>query len=251
VYAHVRMRLTLSTLLLIASACSEGGRSTDGSESSEVQPAPAPLPAATSTLEATSIDETLADGTAFTSRESPDDSTNETPSAPMRGAVSLHVEPLGDCSLGDAWIDYPVVDGGHPVTATEHETLSEDNGPGIPGRPLHVTCEWLTSGTPYRLVLGINAYVDGSSRSASLNPVLEASQSNTGAFSFSTVGGGPAWGPLDATKLCEYTLIEMDESKQSIWGRITCPSLRYQNGTENCQITEGYFYFENCRPRML
>lgn len=177
--------------------------------------------------------------------------TTQTPSAPMRGAVSLHVEPLGDCSLGDTWFDYPVVEGGHPVTATEHATLSEDRGPGIPGRPLHVTCEWLTMGEPYRLVLGIDAYVEGSSRSASLNPVLEASRAITGAFSFSTTSGGPAWGPLDATKLCEYTLIEMDEAKQSIWGRITCPSLKYQNGTETCQITEGYFYFENCRPRML
>jgi hypothetical protein len=109
----------------------------------------------------------------------------------------------------------------------------------------------LTTGLPYRVGLGIDAYVDGDRRTASLTPVLEESKANTGAFSFSTSGSGPAWGPLDATKLCEYTLIEMDEAKQSIWGRITCPSLKYQNGTETCQITEGYFYFENCRPRML
>lgn len=137
------------------------------------------------------------------------------------------------------------------MTATEHGTLSEDNGPGAPGRPLHVTCEWLTVGEPYRLVLGIDAFLGEDRRTSSLSPILEASKPNTGTFSFTTTDGGPAWGAPDSTQRCEYILIEMDEAKQSIWGRITCPSLVYRDGTDSCQITEGYFYFENCRPRML
>lgn len=136
------------------------------------------------------------------------------------------------------------------MTATEHGTLSDDNGPGAPGRPLHVTCEWLTVGEPYRLVTGIDAYLGEDRRTASLSPVLEASKANTGSFTFSTTDGGPAWAASGETR-CEYTLIEMDEAKQSVWGRITCSSLAYRDGTESCQITEGYFYFEGCRPRML
>jgi hypothetical protein len=232
--------------MLAVLSCSEG-RAPEASSSKESTSSPNVQPAAPGAL--TSND--LSEPAPSNSDESATDDSTDTTSNPMRGAVSLHVEPLGDCSLGDAWFDYPIVEGGHPVTATEHGTLSEDNGLGIPGRPLHVTCEWLTMGDPYRLVLGIDAYLGEDRRTASLSPVLEASKANPSSFTFSTTDGGPAWASSDSTERCEYTLIEMDDARQSIWGRIKCPYLKYQDGTETCQITEGYFYFENCRPRML
>lgn len=254
------MRRGLFAALVVVTSCSEVGERSPGSAASEPTTAREPShPAESSSAGAltergsdpTSTTKPSQDGTASTSGESPGDSTNETPTAAMRGAVSLHVEPLGDCPLGDTWLDYPVVEGGHPVTATEHGTLSEDNGPGVPGMPLHVTCEWLTMGEPYRLVIGIDAYLGEDRRVASLSPVLDPSMPSTGAFMFSSTDGGPAWGASDSTLRCEYTLIEMDETRQSIWGRITCASLSHQDSTEMCQLTDGYFYFENCRPRML
>src|SRR5690606_14260440 len=82
---------------------------------------------------------------------------------PTRGAVSMHVVPKGDCSLGDTWVDFPEVEGGHPVTATAHDTLSENLTFDDQGRTVEVSCRWIDSGetTTYLMSVSADSSSDG------------------------------------------------------------------------------------------
>ena len=47
---------------------------------------------------------------------------------------------------------------------------------------------------------------------------------------------------------CLFSAAEV--SKETIWGTFTCPLLT-DGEAEECEVIEGHFYFENCKPRQL
>src|SRR5690606_27722807 len=123
--------IAIAVSFSVGSACGD-----DASDGTDPPTSADETTASGDTTEPTTGDETVdtsdssdTAGASSTNADSASDETNDDTSAetgPTRGAVSMHVVPKGDCSLGDTWVDFPEVEGGHPVTATAHDTLSEN-----------------------------------------------------------------------------------------------------------------------------
>ena len=193
----------------------------------------------TSTDQDSTIDETTGNTSSTT------DSSAE--AGPTRGAVSMHVVPKGDCSLGDTWVDFPQVEGGHPVTATAHDTLSENLTFDDQGRRVKVNCEWLDSGDTTTFLLSISADSDTDGELFSAQAALADGLTAEAPISFTQSEELPRWRTL-VEKRCLFSTTQL--SRESIWGTFTC-SVLTDGETEECEVVEGHFYFENCKPRQL
>jgi hypothetical protein len=167
-----------------------------------------------------------------------------------RGAISLHVVPAGECAIGDTWVDFPSVTGGHPVNGSEHSALSVDSTRDEAGYAQNVACEWLTLEEPVSVVVGIRTLSDVDGGSAALNPSLIPGSTGLGTIQFQRNMTELDYGTYDPEALCQYTVIDLDVASATVWGSVTCPSLADQGEAEHCAVSEGYFYFENCRQRM-
>jgi hypothetical protein len=59
----------------------------------------------------------------------------------------------------------------------------------------------------------------------------------------------PEYAAVDQGKRCDVSVLDVDLEAQRVWGALSCGSLADRAGSEECQASEGYFYFEGCKPR--
>ena len=179
-----------------------------------------------------------------TSDETNDDTSAET--GPTRGAVSMHVVPKGDCSLGDTWVDFPEVESGHPVTATAHDTLSENLTFDDQGRTVEVSCRWIDSGETTTYLMSVSARSSTDSELFSAQAALGSGAVSEGPVTFGKSEQLPQW-RAPSEHRCLFSAMQL--SVESVWGTFTCPIITDGEVGEECEVTEGHFYFENCIPR--
>ncbi len=158
------------------------------------------------------------------------------------GATSLHIQPAGTCYLGDTWLDFPAVAGGHPVTATSHDSLAED---GVEG--WRVSCTYRELSTRTTVTVAIRDSQDGDQQLVRMSSDVEGGQLQPGSLRVLTSDFLPT---LDAPddQPCEYQTIELDLPAGRVWGSLQCGSIANGDSGDECQVGEGYFYFENCKP---
>lgn len=165
-----------------------------------------------------------------------------------RGAVSLHIAPGDDCSLSDSWVDFPALASGHPVTDTAHEPLLENGTRDENGWTVQVVCEWLSEEDPYFVSLAIGLIGDDDQRLVSMSPLLSVGSQQEGTMTFSDSESTPRFaGAADSP--CQFEGVSLDVTGGTVWGRLVCASVIDDDSGEECVVSEGYFYFENCVPK--
>lgn len=165
--------------------------------------------------------------------------------------MSFHVVPKGECSLGDTWIDFPEVGGARPVTAEAYTNLTEDLTRDSDGRELRAICEWITVDEPYYISLSVSAESADDLRFISMTAALSSQGALDSTMTFQRSFAEPQWGMVEEDQLCKFSQIAVDTSNQSAWGSFVCPLIGNGDNADECEIAEGYFYFENCKPREL
>jgi hypothetical protein len=165
-----------------------------------------------------------------------------------RGAVALHVTAGGNCSLADTWVDFPAFGAGHPVTAATHEALLENETRDDNGWTVQVVCEWLSVEDPYFVSLAIGLIDDADQRLVSMSPLLSVGAEQNGTITFRDSESTPLYaGAVDPH--CQFEAISVDVPGGTVWGRVSCASVVDDDTGEECAVSEGYFYFENCTPK--
>ncbi len=245
------------SLVLGVSCAACGGEepATNGGGGATPSPPPASSTSAQSSTEAGTSGEPSDNGTpsgsSAPSSTPPDGATPPVVTGATRGAVSLHVVPKGECSLGDVWIDFPEVANGHPVTATSHDVLSEDGTRDAEGREIKAVCEWLSLEDPVRASLGISADSAEDGRYLSMTAVLSESGSMPSRLVVQRSFTEPQWGGGGGHE-CLFSNIAIDLDGESVWGSFVCPTfVPHDDSKDLCEVVEGYFYFENCKPREI
>ena len=103
---------------------------------------------------------------------------------------------------------------------------------------------------PVTVSLGISEYSDTDGRYLSMTAVLSTGGPMPSKMVVRRSSAEPQWRSPTGSE-CQFSPIAVDLSAQSVWGSFVCPTLDYMDGDEECQVTEGYFYFENCKPREI
>lgn len=167
------------------------------------------------------------------------------PAGGPRGAVSIHLAPGDNCSLADTWVDFPKLGTGHPVTATAHDSLLQDQTRDQNGWNVQVGCKWLSEKDPYFASLGIGLVGDEDQRLVSLSPMLSVGTKQDGTITFLDSESTPRFsGPKDPQ--CQFEAIDVDVPGGSLWGKLVCERVVDDDTGEACAVSEGYFYFEGC-----
>jgi hypothetical protein len=148
--------------------------------------------------------------------------------------------------LGGQWIDLPAVAGAHPVSAESHDVLVEEGTTAEDVTASSLSCTWYSQEDPYRAALHLLVSDAGGTRYVSLVPELSVGVAIEHAFRVDIPGSELR--TTDGAQ-CTFTGIEVDLTKQSVWGSMSCPVLTNDAGTEHCEGVTGTFYFENCKPR--
>jgi hypothetical protein len=173
-------------------------------------------------------------------------------SAKARGAFSLHIVPGEGCTLPEQWLDYPVVEGGHPVTATEAVELIEDGataqvmnaaGNWIEATVSRLACTWVAD-PGFDIHVGFRFGPAGNDGTLSMSADTRVGQASTEGILLV----GPDWDERNYSGQCTYTALVVDEATRSVRGTLTCPDLGLVGSAvpETCTVPEGYFAFENC-----
>lgn len=166
----------------------------------------------------------------------------------VRGAFSVNIQTAGGCSLASQSQDFPVVAGGHPVSASDKRGGIADSTVDASGYPANVYCSWFSDKAPYMIDAGLMLGPDASLRRVSMNSKLVVGSSSAGGMSFLT-------NDLPDTNYagkCSFTVIQLDPATRSVWGSFTCASLdkfAADGATQvptQCTVGPSYFYFENC-----
>jgi hypothetical protein len=131
------------------------------------------------------------------------------------------------------------------VTATAHDSLLDDST-GNTGR-WDVGCSWFELSPETRFTVGIRYNGDGDQQLLRLVPKVDDSGLQPGTLSIITSDFMPT---LSATRdqPCEYETIEVDLPAGRVWGSVQCEFLANEESGDQCRVSEGYFYFENCVP---
>jgi len=146
----------------------------------------------------------------------------------------------------DQWQDFPVIPGGHSVTAAGATRLLED-GAIENGQQVQVFCDWLGNGPPFT-VNGLIYVGSGSAeRHIEISSPMVVGQAMVG----SALVSGPdlpqpyAVGMPD---LCMFTATDVDAASHRVRGHFVCGTLEGTTSGERCKAGESYFTFENCKP---
>jgi hypothetical protein len=176
--------------------------------------------------------------------------------AKARGAFSLHIVPGEGCSLTEQWVDFPVVDGGHPVTATETvqtiddgATMQVTNAAGmlIDTTASRLACTWVPEPI---LDLHVGFRFGPASREGtlSMSPSLKLDEPDTSGILIV----GQDWDEKNYGGQCTFTAREVDHATRSVRGEVSCTALDRVTDMpdtappEACTLPSGYFAFENC-----
>jgi hypothetical protein len=178
----------------------------------------------------------------------------------VRGAISMHVVPGEGCTRADQWVDFPIVAGGHPVTATETVQTIADGATGpytnSSGMTFDTTvsklvCEWVVRDSGRYFQVGFRFGPAGRDGTLSMSASLNVGESRP----WGLVLVGQDWGEANYGGQCTYTTLEVDEATHSVRGEVTCPLLDLVTDMpstqpqEMCTLPSGYYAFENCTPK--
>lgn len=161
-----------------------------------------------------------------------------------RGAISLHITQTAGCSLMDQWQDFPIIPGGHAVTAAGATRLLEDGG-SEGGQQVSVSCSILRAAPPYAFM--------GKIRIGQIDPVRFIQVSSdvslmTSAAATMAIGVPdlPEQYGAGLPDLCTLSASEIDLPNGKVKGTLTCGTLEGNTSKEKCKAAESLFVFENC-----
>lgn len=168
--------------------------------------------------------------------------------ARVRGAASFHVLTGTGCSLDEQYQDFPTLDAGHPVTATEKLQAVEDGSTTTAGEPIDVLCSWADTEPWDSFDAVIKIGPAGDQRFANIGAAIRPGEEVLGGIAFQNPEWARTYGssPDDP---CRYTVIEADAITRSIWGSIECGIFGPNDGSDQCALGPSYFFFENCTLR--
>jgi hypothetical protein len=163
----------------------------------------------------------------------------------VRGAVSLDLRAPSGCSIAAGSRDFPVITGGHPVTATAKTAAVEDGGTTPDGKAADVSCRFFSASAS----TGFDASIAIGVGPSEVLVNLSASALTAGA---TTTGGIILDDPALPNQLgapvrtCMHTPIEVDDATGSVWGSFTCPVFQTNDESDVCELGTSYYFFENC-----
>ena len=169
----------------------------------------------------------------------------------------MHITPGQGCSLGDQWVDFPVVDGGHPVTATQTvETIADratepvlnSSGMTIDATVSQLSCRWGGRNPDFDFQVGFRFGPANREGTLSMGAGITVGQSQTLGF----VLRGQDW-QSSYSGQCTFTEHEVIDATRSVRGEVSCPVLDVLTDMPTTQnhevcILNGYYAFENCTP---
>jgi hypothetical protein len=164
------------------------------------------------------------------------------------GAFSVNIQAASGCALTAQSQDFPIVAGGHPVTATSESGGIAAATVDASGYPANVYCSWYSDSSPYMINAGLMLGPSVKSRTVSVNTLLVQGTGSTGGFGFHT----DDLPDVDYSGQCNFTVIQIDLATRSVWGSFTCDSLdkfASDGATQvptQCKVGPSYFYFKNC-----
>ena len=167
----------------------------------------------------------------------------------------MHIVPGQGCSLPDQWVDFPVVDGGHPVTANQTvktigdgatEPVLNSSGMSIDATVSHLSCRWGGRSPDFDFQVGFRFGPAGREGTLSMGAGITVGQSQTLGF----VLKGQDWRSTYSGQ-CTFTVHEVIDATRSVRGEVSCPLLEVADmpATQNqeiCTLSNGYYAFENC-----
>ncbi len=160
------------------------------------------------------------------------------PSGTLNGAVSLNILGAG-CSLGDRYIDFPEVVSGHPVTATDLGELVTHEENTATGERVNLVCNWHDGWVSIALRIGVMG------KSVSFQSTTVPGEADAGGIGVSDPSLPEPYGSSGEDP-CVFSVIQVDEGSNTIWGQVSCGILENELGTDRCALGTSYFYFENC-----
>ena len=158
----------------------------------------------------------------------------------VRGAVSLHILSPDGCSLEEQFQDFPQVQSGHPVTATDkgegiaHGEMTEDF-------PATVLCNWFTPDVSKGMDVVITLGPAGQRRAVNLGGKMIVGEPMEGGMVLNSADLPDQYGGT-----CTCTAIEIDEATRSVWGEVQCDEFNTFDDSDHCAVGPSYFFFENC-----
>jgi len=158
----------------------------------------------------------------------------------VRGALSLNILAPDGCSLTEHYQDFPKVDSGHPVTATEKGGGVAD-GEMIEGYSADVVCRWSGNAEPYTLSAAFELRTATGARGISFGSTIAVGQPDDGSI---VVESKDLPAPYHAP--CTFTPIEVDGVTHSLWVSFTCDTFEPFDAADPCAVGPSYYYFENC-----
>jgi len=161
-----------------------------------------------------------------------------------RGAISLHITQTAGCSLVDQWQDFPVIPGGHAVTAAGATRLLED-GAIENGEAARVTCSLLGAAPPYAFMAQLHIGQSPAERQLGFGAHITIGTAATGSLLLAGPDLSEAYG-VGLPDLCSFTATSIDLASRKVAGQFVCGTLEGNDSKEKCKAGESFFVFENC-----
>jgi hypothetical protein len=163
-----------------------------------------------------------------------------------RGAMSLSIIAPAGCPLTEQFLDFPNVEGGHPVTDTARTVWLTDGDTTESGDPVAVTCR--VAGNTPQYVLGQIRFSSpqGDVINVAVSGVIPVGEEVAPSFIVTTPELGDSYGGA-----CTATLFEVDPVARSFWGTLTCSTFEGLETPGTCSLGASYFAFENCGSSSL
>ena len=108
-----------------------------------------------------------------------------------------------------------------------------------------VLCNLLGAQAPFNLDVVFRIGPAGNQRFINLGGPVAPGQTQPGGLVISSPGLPSQYGssPDDP---CMYSMIELDATSGSVWGRFTCGILDDSDEMDLCAVGPSYFFIENC-----
>lgn len=231
-------------LLVLTLAAGCGANGPDGAAPSTSAPSTSALTSGTPTASAPPAASTSAPDVTGPAPENPapenpaPENPPTTPLGPRRGAFSAHFAAQSTCALAGQWIDLPKMEGGHPVSAAGHTALLDGSA-----TTTVVSCQVIES-PKLRVLVTLGEFGDHDSM-VTFTPAVSLSEENLHALRLD-VDEDTARTATDSS--CSYRALEIAAAHSAFLGTFTCPHLVNDALEGSCQIDEGFFYVENCKP---
>jgi len=143
----------------------------------------------------------------------------------------------------DQWQDFPVIPGGHAVTAAGATRLLED-GAIENGQLVHVTCSILEP-APYAFMGRIRIGQFPQEREIGVGVTISAGVPERGGLDISVSDLTETYGS-GLPDLCTFTPAVVDISARRVAGTFVCGTFDGARSKDLCKAGDSFFVFENC-----